>query len=113
MKFINDRQEWWFQSVPADATELAVRGGSYLDFQTQGGMDYLPLPEGKWEMHSDSSTMTGSQAHDIVEPADTECLYKCYEGKRFGHATNIQSYGSLLRSLGMRGKRIINFKRIG
>ena len=92
----NNGQEWWLQE---DSDMLAIES-----------------PEGMWQYHSDSQTITEEQAAEIVEKIGASeggyNLYRDYEYPEDQFMTAKYSYHSLLRSLGLDGKRIINLKKI-
>lgn len=115
-------REWLMVEVPEDATDIALRM-SYLDYSTQGGNTYESLPDGTWQIHSDSQTITEEQAGEIVEKVHIrvpeEWAYKNYTegfkidkiGVTIGYSFAIDSYKSLLENLGISDKRVINLKR--
>ena len=90
----NNGQEWWLQE---DSDMLVIES-----------------PEGMWQYHSDSLTITEEQAGEIVELCKgIMCArYEDYSNTVGFYGSAKSSYASLLRSLGLEGKRIINLKKI-
>lgn len=84
----------------------------------------IDLPSGTWQIHSDSTTITEEQAAEIVDKVHIknpeEWAYKNYVdgfkldkiGVTVGYSRAIDSYESLLQSMGLEGKRVVNLKRI-
>lgn len=101
-------KEWLMVEVPSDATDVALRM-SHLDYSTQGGCTYESLPDGTWQIHSDSFTITEEQAGEIVNPIGV--MYEDYEHPEDLFMTATLSYLSLLRSKQI-NSRVINLVRI-
>jgi hypothetical protein len=118
MTHTNNNREFWLQVVPDDASDFMIRMG-YLDHITQGGSDYISLPSGTWAIHSDSATITESQAAELVEKVHIrtheEWAYRNYTegfklneiGVTIGYSFAIDSFESLLRSLNINNRVII------
>lgn len=109
MKTINTNgKELLFVPVPEDANEITLTELGRLDYMTNGGMDYTMLPSGNYRFISATDTITGYQAHEIVEKSSlSEALYKDYEEKKIGYAVNIYSFDSMLRKHSITGRHAI------
>lgn len=122
MKHTNNGQQYWLQEVPMDTYTLIgkVFNGElkYKNEDCRWTDNYLtaPIPDGTWQIHSDSLTMTEEQAGEIVEKSDVDGWYKGYDTKGdykvLSCTSAVKSFHSLLRSLGLQDKRIIVLKQL-
>ena len=118
--------------VPSDTVRISgpimsePRFQLFISCHTEEGIKTIYLPELEhliWQPHSDSTTITEEQAAEIVDKVHIknpeEWAYKNYVdgfkldkiGVTVGYSRAIDSYESLLQSMGLEGKRVVNLKR--
>lgn len=102
--------DWLIVPVQNSIRDIDVWDGDALVFvhSNTGTPDYIDLPEGEWQIHSDTSTITEQQAAEIVtNEGKTVASYVDYSDPFKGHETALQSLQSLLTSLGITGRAVI------
>jgi len=118
-------REWLMVEVPSEATDIkieSIEGMSMLTY-VNGHTRHVTLINAVASIHSDSQTITEEQAAEIVDKVHIknpeEWAYKNYVdgfkldkiGVTVGYSRAIDSYESLLQSMGLEGKRVVNLKR--
>jgi hypothetical protein len=121
MIYTNNAHDWVLQEVPINSTDISVEvlvEMCVLRYNSEGTwfhtMQKYNLFNRMYVIHSDSLTITEEQAREIVDGVLLN-KWKNYEAPQYDEFLKdsaLDSYRSLLRSLELDGKRIINLKEI-